>query len=143
MKTLYLLRHAEAVPSHECARDSLRALTEAGRRQAEEAARTAQKNGASFDRILTSPYLRAAETAEIFADVYGMPGQTIQEPSLACGCSVGAVKKLIVEHRDARAVLCVGHEPDLGIIAGAFLGLHRSRPLEKAELVVIDDIGHL
>ena len=137
MEKLYLLRHAEAAPKEDYRHDSLRPLTDAGKHQAVAAAAAAKKNRIFFDVILTSPCLRALQTAEIFADAYAMRDQPVAEPALAPGCSVKDIKETIKKYRDVQRVLCVGHEPDLGVIAAAKLGLNKPRPLKKAELVEI------
>ena len=94
MKKLYLLRHADAVAIGPGKKDSDRALTDFGRKQAVEVALEAQLKKFSFDAILTSPYTRALETARIFSGVYGMSDKVVEEPLLACGCSVTAMRKI-------------------------------------------------
>ena len=138
MKKLYLLRHADAAPKGSKEKDSERALTEHGKMQAAEAAAEAKLKKFSFDVILTSPYARALETARIFAAIYEMPGKVIEESLLACGCSVQAIRKILRRYQACNSILCVGHEPDLGVIAAALLGLDQARPFKKAECLEID-----
>jgi len=138
MKKLYLLRHAEAEPKGAGGKDSLRALTEYGRQQAAEVGRQVRAKKISFGIILTSPYVRARQTAEIVAGICGAEDVLVQEPSLASGCTVEDMKKILRAYQDYDTVLCVGHEPDFGEIAAYFLRLESSRPLKKAELVEID-----
>ncbi|MEI8344578.1 MAG: histidine phosphatase family protein [Candidatus Omnitrophota bacterium] len=137
MKKIFLLRHAEAVFKSESGGDSARALTAYGKRQAADAARDAKSRHLAFDAILSSPFLRASQTAEIFADAFEMRDRLFFEPLLACGCSYADMKKLIEIFPDAQTILCVGHEPDFGVIAAAALGLARIQPLMKAQLVEI------
>lgn len=68
---LYLIRHAIAVDEGdpEYAQDSLRPLTEKGRKKMRQIARGLRALGAEFDLIVSSPYVRARETAEILSDV--------------------------------------------------------------------------
>ena len=133
MKKLYLLRHADAAPAEPGQKDSARPLTAHGRKQAAEAASEAKSKEFSFDVILTSPYVRARETARIFAGIFEMSGQVIEDPRLACGCSVGEIQKILLRYHACGSILCVGHEPDLGVIAAALLGLDHARPFKKAE----------
>lgn len=133
MKKLYLLRHADAVPMGPGQKDSQRSLTDLGKRQSAQAAAEAKLRGYTFDVILSSPYARASETARIFAGLYEMSGQVIEEPLLACGCSVGQIRKILSRYQDCRGILCVGHEPDLGVIAASLLGQDHSWPFQKAE----------
>jgi phosphohistidine phosphatase len=138
MKKLYLLRHADAAPAGPGQKDPGRPLTERGRRQAAEAAAEAKLKEFSFDRILTSPYERARETARIVAGIYEMPGHVTVEPLLACGCSIQEVRKILLQYQACNGILCVGHEPDLGKIAAVLLGLDHPRPFKKAECLGID-----
>ena len=119
-------------------KDSERPLTERGRMQAAEAAAEAKEKAFSFDAILTSPYVRARETAGIVAEIYEMSGKVIEEPLLACGCSVLNIRKILSKYPACGSILCVGHEPDFGEIAAYLLGLYHLRPFKKAELVEIE-----
>ena len=138
MKKLYLLRHADASPMGPGQKDSERSLTDFGRKQAVEAAAEAKLKKFSFDVILTSPYARARETARIFASIYEMSGKVIEEPLLASGCSVPEIMKVLSRYQACGGILCVGHEPDLGVIAAALLGLDHPRSFKKAECLKID-----
>ena len=138
MKKLYLLRHADAAPKGTGQKDPERPLTDLGRRQASEVAAEAKLKGFSFDVILTSPYVRTRETARIFAGIYEMAGKVTVEPLLASGCSIKEIRIILERHQAYERILCVGHDPDLGQIAGALLGLDHSRPFKKAELLEID-----
>ena len=138
MKKLYLLRHADAAPARAGQQDSERPLTGHGREQAAEAAAEARSKEYFPDAILTSPYARARETARIFAGLYGMSGKVIEEPLLACGCSPQDIRKILLHYKACGSILCVGHEPDFGVIAAALLGQDRPRPFQKAECREID-----
>ena len=106
--------------------------------QAAEVAAEAKAKGFSFDVILTSPYVRARETARIVAGIYEMAGQVIEEPLLECGCSVHEIRKILARYPAVESILCVGHEPDFGEIAASLLGLYHARSFQKAELVEIE-----
>jgi phosphohistidine phosphatase len=134
---LYLLRHADAEPKQPGQNDSERKLTEKGISQVKEAVQKMKTEGLEFDLILTSPYLRAVQTAEIAADEFNLADKMFKEKSLASGCGVPQIEELINIHTDCESILLVGHEPDFGIIAGELLGLSEARPLKKAELVEI------
>lgn len=138
MKKLYLLRHADAAPKGPGQKDHERPLTPHGRRRAAEVATESKLKKLFFDIILTSPYVRARETARIFADIHEIPEKMIEEPFLACGCSVAEIRMILSRHPDCDSILCVGHEPDLGEIAAALLELDCPRPFQKAELLAID-----
>jgi len=139
---LYLMRHAEAETSgQEMKQDSERRLTEGGRLQARVAANKLKEKLAAdaeeIGRVITSPYVRAVETAEIVATVLSLDGKVAQEKALAPGADLAKVKRIEDEYRDSGNLLIVGHEPDLGIIASQLLRLNSARPLAKAEVVEI------
>src|SRR5512138_2993166 len=71
---LYLIRHAIAVDetTTDYESDSERPLTDKGRKKMRQIARGLRNLGVEFDLILSSPYIRARETAEILADVFKM-----------------------------------------------------------------------
>jgi phosphohistidine phosphatase len=140
---LFLMRHAEAETSEKVIKkDADRQLTEAGRLQARVAANKLKEKLAgkdeTIDQVLTSPYVRAAETAEIVATVLGLDGKVFPEKDLAPGADFNKIKQIEDKYRDSGNLLLVGHEPDLGVIAGQLLRLNTARPLGKAEVVEVD-----
>jgi phosphohistidine phosphatase len=139
---LFLMRHAEAETSGtEMKQDADRRLTEGGRLQARVAANKLKEKLAGSDeeigQVITSPYVRAVETADIVATVLGLDGKVAQEKELAPGADLAKVKRIEDEYRDSGNLLLVGHEPDLGMIASQLLRLNSARPLAKAEVVEI------
>src|SRR5437762_13257084 len=64
---IYLVRHGIAEEGHEKLRDGSRPLTDKGRRRFQKTARAFGKLGRRLDLILTSPLVRAVQTAEILA----------------------------------------------------------------------------
>jgi phosphohistidine phosphatase len=136
------MRHAEAETSgKEMKQDADRRLTEGGRLQARAAANKLKEKLAGSDEeiglIITSPYVRAVETADIVATALGLDGKVAREDALAPGADLDKVKRLEDAYRDSGSLLLVGHEPDLGIIASQLLRLNAARPLAKAEVVEI------
>jgi len=113
---LYILRHgiAEELDLATSGRDSQRRLTPEGRKKMRGVAKGMQALEIKLDVILSSPFLRAQETAEIVAEVFGMAKDLHLLPALAAD---GNPKELIDElkehHRKRGAVLLVGHEPYL------------------------------
>ena len=67
---LYIMRHAEAEDEAESGDDEARPLTVRGRERTRDAAGGLRALGVRFEAILTSPLLRAAETAGLVADEY-------------------------------------------------------------------------
>lgn len=118
---LYILRHAIAVehgaPGYKD--DSIRPLTEKGAKKMRRIAQALLALDLSFDAILSSPFTRAKQTAEIVAEVFHAREKLEYTPHLKVG---GDPEKLIeaINKRfgsDSRLVL-VGHEPYLtGLIS--------------------------
>jgi phosphohistidine phosphatase len=100
---IYMLRHGDA--EDENGDDAARRLTAKGNRQAEAAGRALVRLGAEIDACLTSPKVRAAETARIACEPLGMEPETSEKLR---GGAFDALD-LAVGHGD---VLLVGHEPD-------------------------------
>jgi phosphohistidine phosphatase len=113
---LYILRHGLAVEPGTAgfANDSERPLIPKGERKLWKVAQAVADLDISFDWILSSPYLRAKQTAEIVAE--GLNARKKLEP---CDALIpgGSVKKLIQQIQQRRPqpadVLLVGHEPYL------------------------------
>lgn len=111
---LYLMRHAVAVPrgapGH--ADDSARPLTDEGRRQARRVAEGLKRLKLPLDAICTSPYARAAQTAEEAARVFG--GLPVQElGALRAEAEPRETSLTLKALADRSHVLLVGHEPHL------------------------------
>lgn len=127
---LYLVRHAEAAPGEP---DELRVLTPAGRGAANALGERLAADGVRPDAVLTSPLLRARETAEALARPAGLsatpddrlkPGATAEDVR-------GAVAGL------GETVVVVAHQPDCGRIAAALTG-GEEPPFPAAGMLVIE-----
>ena len=113
---LYILRHAIAeeraagLPGG----DSQRRLTEEGKRKMHRAAKGMKDLDLEFDLILSSPFLRAKETAEIVAEVFELNDALKLTPSLAAdGNPKDLIDDLRGHYHKRKRVLLVGHEPYL------------------------------
>jgi phosphohistidine phosphatase len=76
---IYLLRHGDAERGD--GDDAVRRLTEAGERQSEAAGRALQALGVPIDACLTSPKVRAADTARLACRALGVEAETAEELS--------------------------------------------------------------
>ena len=112
---LYLVRHAEAASGEP---DELRPLTREGREAARELGRRLAAEGVRPDAILTSPLLRARETAAELARPAGL--QPEPDERLAPGASAEDVRAAAGERGER--VVVVGHQPDCSRIAAALTG---------------------
>jgi len=130
---LLLLRHADAEPS--AATDDVRALSDKGRQQAKRVARFCKERGLQPDLILTSPFLRAEETARIVGDE--LKSERVLSAFLAAGMIPSAALEELRACQRLDCVMLVGHEPDLSALAGTLLGAgnHGALRLRKATLV--------
>ena len=112
---LFLVRHAEAEPGEP---DELRALTARGRQQARELGARLAAEGANGAAVVTSPLLRARETA---AEIGRALGTTpAPDDRLAPGATADGVCDALSDHGGAAdRVVAIGHQPDCGRIAAA------------------------
>jgi phosphohistidine phosphatase len=112
---LYVLRHAIATEHEHGGRDSERALTTEGRERMRRSTRCWDGLGVVVDLILTSPYVRARQTAEIAGGALGIPDRIEVCPALTAGASPATIVRAIAERcEEDHRVMLIGHEPDLG-----------------------------
>jgi len=116
---LFIIRHAIAEPlgkPNEFS-DERRALTDEGRTRMREIVKGLTKLGAQIDLIITSPLVRAIETAEIVSTGLGLSKKDMRQTlNLAPGGSIEGLFAEIKTHSEVQAVALVGHQPDLGNI---------------------------
>jgi phosphohistidine phosphatase len=117
---LYIIRHAIAVDpaTSDYESDSQRPLTDKGCKKMRQIAKGLRKLGVEFDLILSSPYVRACETAEILADVFKMKKKLVFSDNLI---PLGNPELLIGEINEKYSVdsiALVGHEPHLSTLIG-------------------------
>lgn len=117
---LILLRHGKA-ENFSPDGDYGRALVEKGREQARRAARLLRGAGVLPDIVLTSPLLRARQTADEFCKTAGIPGAVIQG-WLASGMGPETALSELAGFKDFKKVAIVGHEPDFSILIRTILG---------------------
>src|SRR5574342_1284736 len=111
---LYILRHAIAVArgSEGFRRDSDRPLTDTGRAKLRRVVRGMKALGLSFDLILTSPYVRARQTAESVANEMGAEKRLETTPHLAPdGDPRALIRQMASRSAESQRILLVGHEP--------------------------------
>jgi phosphohistidine phosphatase len=116
---LYLVRHAEAAPGDP---DELRRLTPQGREQARALGQKLDADGARPGAILTSPLLRARETAELIARAAGLTPDA--DERLGPGATPEDLNAATSGRGDT--VVAVGHQPDCSTIVLALTGRERA-----------------
>jgi phosphohistidine phosphatase len=120
---LYLIRHAEAVPLGQGIEDDeARPLSDAGKAQCRPLARALLRLGVRLDQVVSSPFLRARQTAEGLLEHWPQPApEVLRCDDLALG---GKRRKVLRYLRDleAESVAVVGHNPDLSVFAAWLIG---------------------
>jgi phosphohistidine phosphatase len=127
MMELYLLRHGIATERGKESRggDAQRPLISEGRGKMRRIAKAMRALELSFDLILSSPLLRARQTADIVAEEFKLAEQLKLSSHLAPeGDPRDLVRDLKRLHRGSRKVLLVGHEPYLSNLMATLLAGH-------------------
>ena len=113
---IYLLRHGIAVEQGTAghSKDSSRPLTSKGERKLWQIAEAMEALELSFDVILSSPYVRTRQTADIIAEAFNGRGKVELDDELApSGNTKTLVERLAARKPAPEDVLLVGHEPYL------------------------------
>jgi phosphohistidine phosphatase len=119
---LYIMRHGPAEDVSPTGRDADRALTPSGRDRVRATARALLEADEAPHAILSSPLVRALQTAEIVAAV-ARCGDVEITRAIAPGGDGAALAKELVDQKRKRAML-VGHEPDLSELVFRLTGRH-------------------
>jgi phosphohistidine phosphatase len=127
---LYLVRHAKAEQGEP---DELRRLTPEGLAAARDLGRRLADDGVAPDAVLTSPLLRARETAEEIARATGGEAEPVE--LLRPGATATDVTHAVAGR--GQTVVVVGHQPDCGRIAAELTGGDEP-PFPTAGLAVIE-----
>jgi phosphohistidine phosphatase SixA len=109
---LFVVRHAEAAPGEP---DDLRPLTDAGRAAAHALGEVLAAE--NLDAVVSSPLLRARETADAIARAAGL--EAVTDERLAPGASADDMRAIA---RAGDTVVIVGHQPDCSEVVLALTG---------------------
>ena len=120
---LFFVRHAAAIDRCHEISEAERYLTPEGRVYFRKTARTMLKNGIEPSLIITSPLIRAVQTADILAEVLSYNGPLVVRDELGPGFDAQALDSLLGEYRTADELVLVGHEPDLSALVTFLLAL--------------------
>jgi phosphohistidine phosphatase len=118
---IYILRHGIAEDGQAGQPDGERALTAEGKKKLRNVLRAAAKAGVAPSLILTSPYRRALQTAELAAEILGYKGDLLRTKALQPGSEPQAVWEEIRVHKDQANILMAGHEPLFGRLTAYLL----------------------
>ena len=136
---LYVIRHGlaeergDAYPD-----DAKRPLTDEGMSRMRKAARGLARIGVTMDIILTSPLVRARQTAEIVAAGLDPRPSIVNVDSLAPDGSYAAVIADLEKHSRKTRIALVGHEPMIGELAARLIGSRHAIEFKKGAVCCID-----
>ncbi len=141
MMHVYLIRHGIAVDREDpnCPPDTERPLTPKGMKRTHAAALGLRALDVKPNAVLTSPWLRAAQTAEIFCETIGYPAKKIIRTDTLKGTSSPSEILRELQSMRARVVLCFGHEPHLHLVIGHVLHTNAEiTELKKAGIALLE-----
>lgn len=121
---LYFLRHGLAAERnvHKFKHDADRPLTAEGKRKLEKIAAAMQRLELAFDLILSSPLVRARQTAEIVASAFHSRNKLCYSEALAPeGATAGVIRALKALDPQPESLLLVGHEPQMSRLISVLL----------------------
>lgn len=141
MTELHFLRHADAGdPLAWTAPDARRPLSPKGEKQADRLGRFLVGTAFRADLFLTSPKVRAAQTADIVAR--HLESRVVVDERLAGGLTIAAIEAILSDAGDPERPVLVGHDPDFSELVeeltgspalvmrkGAMVRLDADRPL--------------
>jgi phosphohistidine phosphatase len=136
---LYLIRHGIAEERGDAwPDDTKRPLTKEGIDRLKKEARGLASIGVTFDIVLTSPLVRAKQTAEAIASAFNAKPSIVTIESLAPGASHQAILADLEKHARRKRLALVGHEPGLGEFVARLIGARRPVELKKGAVCRVD-----
>jgi len=139
MIELYVVRHGIAVEEGPGGPDAVRPLSSKGRRRFQKAARAFGDLGRKLDLVLTSPLVRAVQTAEILAGA-AEPREVAVLEELAPGVGIAQLLEALAKRMGkSKTVALVGHEPQLSSVLSALSGVSQEElDLKKGAIARLD-----
>ena len=125
MQEIYILRHGHAQDLTNGLNDFDRALTEEGIEKITKLSLFFSKLDVNLGLILSSPYIRAKQTAEIFASNLTPTPDIKTVDFLVCGASSKEISRGLMDYSPNKNTLLIGHAPDLEIFLGKLIGADR------------------
>lgn len=135
---LYLIRHGIAEDRSITGNDADRELTQNGTLRTAMVAKGLGKLDLEIDRIISSPYVRARQTAEIISRIIGYKEDIQFDQRLVPHARFQEVSDLIRENDDAASLLLTGHEPCIGeVVSGICAQGSLTIEVKKASVTAI------
>jgi len=139
---LYIVRHGISIDREDpkSPPDPERFLTEEGIDKTKEVAKGVAKLGVAPELLISSPYVRAMQTAEIFAGALEYPKQKIRRSDLLLpGTEASLFYKELAKDKQSATVMCFGHAPQLDDLVATGLGSkHPFTSLKKAGVAMLE-----
>ena len=135
---LYVLRHGEAEEESDGIIDEWRYLTGQGRAEINKVVERIADHGHKPRLILSSPLVRAVQTAEIAARWACRKNRTLITALLQPDSDQDELVLHILQQKDAKRVMIVGHEPLLGNLVAALLDTSDPIALKKGSCVAME-----
>ena len=139
---LYIVRHGIAIDREDpkSPADPERFLTEEGIDRTKDVASGVARLGISPDLLISSPYVRAMQTAEIFAAALEYPKPKIRRTDLLLpGSEATLFYKELAKDKQSATVFCFGHAPQLDDLVATGLGSkHHISALKKAGIAMLE-----
>jgi phosphohistidine phosphatase len=139
---LYIVRHGIAIDREDpkCPADPERFLTDEGIEKTRQVAKGVAEVGAVPDLMISSPYLRAWQTAEIFAEELEYSKQKIRKSDLLLpGAEPAQLFRELGKDKDASVVFIFGHAPHLDdVLATALTVKHHISSMKKAGVALLE-----
>ena len=139
---LYVVRHGIAIDREDpkCPPDPERYLTEEGIKKTKQVAEGVVDLGATADLLISSPYVRAMQTAEIFSRALGFEKQKIKRSDLLLtGADPSLFFRELAKGKSASSVFIFGHAPHVDELIAQALGARRKvTTLKKAGVALIE-----
>jgi phosphohistidine phosphatase len=122
MKTLYIVRHGKSSWDDISLNDIERPLKKRGVRNSHELSEALKEEGEIPDFLITSPAVRAYETAKIFADHLEVPSEAFKVDEKLYLPDFPTILKIVLYlNNDLNSVMIVGHEPSLSTFINYFI----------------------
>lgn len=136
---LYLVRHGIAEErGDEWPDDAKRPLTSKGLARLRGIARGLRELGVDVDVVLSSPLVRAKQTAEVLVDgLRPVPSLTVIS-ALSPGISPAQLTEALHSYRKAKGIALVGHEPGIGELGAWLIGAKTPLSFKKGGVCQIE-----
>lgn len=139
---LYIVRHGIAIDREDpkSPPEAERFLTDEGIEKTRQVAKSLAALGLHADLMVSSPYVRAMQTAAIFAKALDYSEQKIrQSESLLPGADAALILRELAREKNAASVFCFGHAPHVDSLLAATVGAQRHiASMKKAGVAFVE-----